>query len=75
MEGRLVQKTRCPDAEGSIRPSTSGQCSELAGPEFDSFARVEDAGCLENWWGNLSTDKRTGVAHEGDQTGRSRRQV
>jgi hypothetical protein len=28
-----------------------------AGPEFHSFARVEDAGCLRNWWGNnLSPD-------------------
>ena len=48
---------------------------KLAWPEFDSFARVEDAGCLKNWWGNLSPDKRTAFADEGDETGRGRRQV
>jgi hypothetical protein len=48
---------------------------KLARPEFDSLARVEDAGCLKNWWGNLSPDTRTAFADEGDETGRGRRQV
>jgi hypothetical protein len=41
----------------------------------DSFARVEDAGCLKNWWGDLSPDTRTALADEGDQTERCRRQT
>jgi len=47
---------------------------KLAWPEFDSFAPVEDAGCLKNWWGNFSPDKRTAFADEGDEAGRARRQ-
>ena len=49
---------------------------KLAWPEFDCFARVEDAGRLKNWWDNLSPEKRTAFADEGDETtGGGRRQV
>jgi hypothetical protein len=49
---------------------------KFARPEFHSFARVEDAGCLKNWWGNnLSPYKRAAFADEGDEAGRGGRRV
>lgn len=64
-----VQKARSDrQAEDSVR--------KLAWPEFDSFASIEDADCVRNWWGNnLSPDKRTAFAGAGDETGRGRGQV
>ena len=38
---------------------------KLAWPEFDSFAPVEDAGCLKNWWGNLSVRQTHSICRRG----------
>ena len=39
----------------------AGDNPKLAWPEFDSFARVEDASCLKNWLVNLSPNKRGSI--------------
>jgi hypothetical protein len=46
----------------------AGDGRKSAWPEFDSFARVENSGCRKNWWTNLSPDKRTAFADEGNHT-------
>jgi len=38
--------------------------------ELDSFIRVENVGCRDNCWGNLSPGTRTAFADEGDQSER-----
>jgi len=49
---------------------------KLVWPEFDSFAPIEDAGCLRNRRGdNRSPDRRAAFPGAGGETGPGRGQV